>query len=96
MRTRAALIGDWESGWTCLFRELATFTPEDLLHSVTARHEPMTLVSGINRQLGHTALHVGQIILLAKHFQSAEWRTLTIERGKSEAYNEQMRQKYEK
>ena len=96
VRTRAAVVEDWESGWACLFRELATFKEVDLMRPVTARHEPMSLISGVNRQLGHTALHVGQIIMLAKHFRSAAWKTLTIQKGGSDAYNESMRQKYAK
>ena len=92
--TRAALLEDWESGWACLFTELATFTPADLERTVTARHEPMSVVSAVNRQLAHAALHIGQIIMLAKHFKSGAWKTLTIPRGQSEQYNEEMRKKH--
>ena len=59
VHTRAAVVEDWESGWDCLFKELATLAPADLERTVTARHEPMSVVSAVNRQLGqHTALHV--------------------------------------
>jgi hypothetical protein len=96
VRTHAAVVEDWESGWACLFKELATLTPADLDRTVTARHEPMSVVSAINRQLGHTALHVGQIIMLAKHFARGAWTPITIPRGKSDAYNEDMKRKFTK
>jgi hypothetical protein len=96
VHTRAAVAQDWEAGWACLFKELATFTPADLERTVTARHEPMSVVSAVNRQLGHTALHVGQIIMLAKHLARNAWTPITIPRGQSQAYNEEMRKKYAK
>ena len=95
-RSRAALLADWESGWALLFSELSHLTPADLDRSVTARQEPMSVVSAVNRQYGHAALHIGQIILLAKHVQSGAWRTLSIARGQSEAFNETMRQKFQR
>jgi len=94
--TRAALLADWESGWTQLFSELKMLTPDDLEKTVYTRHEPTSALSAINRQLGHAALHIGQIIMLAKHFRSGQWRTLTIPRGQSEAFNETMRRKFAK
>jgi hypothetical protein len=95
-RSRASLLADWESGWALLFSELGRLTPADLDRSVTARHEPMSVVSAINRQYGHAAQHIGQIILLAKHIRSGAWRTLSIGRGQSEAFNEAMRQKFQR
>jgi hypothetical protein len=95
-RSRASLLADWESAWALLFQELAKLTTADLEKSVTARHEPMSVVSAINRQFGHAAQHIGQIILLAKHLQTGAWRTLSIERGQSEAFNEMMRQKFQR
>jgi len=93
--SRAALLADWESAWTLLFSELGRLTPADLDRSVTARHEPMSVVSAVNRQFGHAAGHIGQIVLLAKHLQSGRWQTLSIPRGQSEAFNEKMRQKFQ-
>jgi hypothetical protein len=44
-------------------------------------------MQAINRQIGHYAYHVGQIVLLAKHFRQAEWRSLSVPRGKSAEFN---------
>jgi hypothetical protein len=94
-RSRAAILADWESGWAQLFSELKTLGPEDLERITHARHEPMSAISAINRQLMHAALHIGQIVMLAKHLRTGSWKTLSIDRGQSAAYNEIMRKKFE-
>ena len=55
----------------------------------------MSVVSAVNRQFGHAAQHIGQIVLLAKHIRTGAWETLSIGRGQSEAFNEKMRQKFQ-
>jgi hypothetical protein len=94
-RSRAAILADWESGWAQLFSELKSLRPEDLDRTTSARHEPMSAVSAITRQLMHAALHIGQIILLAKHLRTGAWKTLSIGRGQSAAFNEIMRQRFQ-
>jgi hypothetical protein len=37
----------------------------------------------MHRAVSHIAQHVGQIVLLAKHYQSSNWKTLSIPRGRS-------------
>jgi hypothetical protein len=44
------------------------------------------VLQAINRQIAHYAGHVAQIVFLAKHLRSSEWKTLTIPRGKSEEF----------
>jgi hypothetical protein len=56
------------------------------MRAVTIRGEPHTVLQAINRQIAHYAAHIGQIVFLAKHLRSNEWKTLTIPRGKSEEY----------
>ena len=51
------------------------------------------VVQALNRGLTHAAYHVGQIVLLAKHFSSADWKTLSIPRGKSKDFMEAMTRK---
>jgi len=43
-------------------------------------------MQALNRAIAHYAQHIGQIVFLAKHLRSSEWKTLTIPRGKSEEY----------
>jgi len=50
---------------------------------VSIRGEPHTVVRAIERQLGHLAYHVGQIVFLAKHFAGPSWQTPTIPRNRA-------------
>jgi hypothetical protein len=75
-----------------VFAAVEPLDPSDLMRTVTIRGEPHTVVKAINRQLTHYAYHVGQIVLLAKHFKSENWKSLSIARGQSEAFNESMRE----
>lgn len=84
--TRADVMKWWEEGWACAFTAIDALQPEDLMHTVTIRGEPHSVLQAINRQIAHYAAHVGQIVFLAKHLRSSEWKTLTIPRGKSEEF----------
>ena len=78
---RAAIMADWESGWTRLFASLDALRPDDLLREVHVRGEALSASSRrSNRQMTHHAYHVGQIVFLAKHFRSAEWKNLSMPR----------------
>jgi hypothetical protein len=78
--TRAATLADWEKGWRRLFDTLATLAPDDLLRDVFIRGERHSVLQALDRQMTHHAYHVGQIVFLAKHFRSHDWRTLSIPR----------------
>jgi len=54
---------------------------------VTIRSEPYTAIGAAQRSFGHYSDHIGQLILLAKHFAGPNWKTLSIPRGKSEEAN---------
>jgi hypothetical protein len=88
--TRDEVIEWWERGWRYVFGALEPLSPEDVTRTVIIRGEPHTVVQAINRQLGHYAGHVGQIVFLAKHLKSAEWKTLSVPRGQSEQFNQMM------
>ena len=85
--SQEALLERWSRGWTCLFDALSALTESDLERQVTIRAQPHSVVEAINRQLAHYALHTGQIIFLAKHLAGGQWRTLSIPRGGSAAWN---------
>lgn len=86
--TRAALLADWESGWTALFDALGALGPGDVARTVRIRGEPLTVAQAIIRQLAHYAYHVGQIVFVAKLLRAGEWKTLSIARGASHRFNE--------
>ena len=85
--TKDDVLAYWERGWKCVFDALEPLRPEDFEKTVLIRGEKHTIVQAINRQLMHYAYHIGQIVFLAKHFRSAEWKSLTIPRNKSAEFN---------
>ena len=86
--TRESLMRFWESGWQTLFDNIEPLTADDFSRTVMIRGDRHTIVEAINRQMTHYAYHVGQIVLLAKHFKSAEWQTLSIPKNKSADFNQ--------
>jgi hypothetical protein len=80
----------WEQGWACLFQALRSLTDADIERVVTIRSKPHSVVEAINRQLTHYGAHTGQIVFLAKHLAGPSWRTLSIPRGGSAAFNDKM------
>ncbi len=86
--TRESLMAYWEDGWQTLFNSIEPLTADDFEKQVTIRGEPHTVVEAINRQLTHYAYHTGQIVLLAKHFRSAEWKTLSVPKNRSAEFNQ--------
>jgi Protein of unknown function (DUF1572) len=86
--SRTDLLRAWDEGWARVFATLAMLKPDDLMRTVTIRGESHTVLQALNRQLAHYAYHVGQIVFLAKHFRSNEWKSLSIPRGKSREFNE--------
>jgi Protein of unknown function (DUF1572) len=84
--TRADVMRWWEEGWACVLGAIDALKPEDVTRTITIRGEPHTVLQAINRQIAHYAAHIGQIVFLAKHLRSSEWKTLTISRGKSEEF----------
>jgi uncharacterized protein DUF1572 len=81
--TRERLFALWEDGWSRLFDAISSLTAVDLGTTIRIRGEAHSVVEAINRQTSHYAAHVGQIVLLAKHYAGPSWRTLSIPRGKS-------------
>jgi hypothetical protein len=85
--TQSELLAAWERGWDCVFTALEALRPEDLMKTVLIRGEAHTVVKAINRQMTHYGYHIGQIVFLAKHFRAAQWKSLSIPRNRSEAFN---------
>jgi hypothetical protein len=85
--TPEALRESWELGWECVIGTVDALTPGDLSKDVSIRRERLPVMRAIVRALTHAAGHVGQIVLLAKHAQGTDWRTLSIARGASEQAN---------
>jgi uncharacterized damage-inducible protein DinB len=81
--SRAELLAIWDRAFGLVLDTIAALKPDDLVRTVYVRKEPFAVVEALNRSVTHTAYHVGQIVLLAKHFAGSNWKTLTIAKGKS-------------
>jgi hypothetical protein len=84
---RAQLLEFWEWGWACLLQTLKSLKPEDLEKTVMIRGEPHSVPLALERSLGHTCYHIGQIVQVARIHTGDKWNTLTIPKGGSEQFN---------
>ncbi|MCR5889249.1 DUF1572 domain-containing protein [Hymenobacter sp. J193] len=84
------LLAEWEAAWQILFDLLDAMQPADLLRPVTIRGEVYTALGALQRQVAHYAAHVGQVVVLAKLWRGPQWQTLSIPRGQSHQFNQQM------
>ena len=85
--TKDDVLAYWERGWACVFEALEPLHPEDFEKIVMIRGEKHTIVQALNRQLMHYSYHIGQIVFLAKHIRSEEWKSLSIPRNRSAEFN---------
>ncbi|HME12223.1 MAG TPA: DUF1572 domain-containing protein [Candidatus Acidoferrum sp.] len=85
-KTRAELMALWEAGWKICLDALGPLTDADLSKTVMIRSEPHSVMQAINRQLAHYPQHIGQIILLSKHFGCDNWKSLTVPRKASSQF----------
>ncbi len=87
------LMEIWQKGWDCFIDALKALTPADLEKSIHIRDEALTVVDAINRQMAHYPYHVGQIVYIGRLIKNNDWKNLSIPKGTSDAYNQQMKQK---
>jgi hypothetical protein len=76
--TREAVTAKWDKAWNTLFETLDRLSVEDLTSLMTIRGKDSTLMEVLNGQLRHYAVHVGQIVFLAKHFRVRDWDSLSV------------------
>jgi hypothetical protein len=84
---RAALVALWEKGWACLFSALDGLQESDLDRVIYIRNQGHSVAEAIWRQLAHYPYHVGQMVMLGKMVCGAQWQSLSIPRGDSQAFN---------
>lgn len=86
-KSRADVLEHWERGWNCLLGTLKSLKSEDFSKTVLIRGEPHSVPLAMQRSLGHTCYHIGQIVQAARIHAGENWKTLTIPRGGSEQFN---------
>ncbi|WP_343486741.1 DUF1572 domain-containing protein [Allomuricauda sp. d1] len=89
-KTKEELILLWEKGWNCLFDALNTLNESNFETKIKIRGEKHSIVQAVHRQLAHYSGHVGQIILLGKMVKKEDWQSLSVPKGKSEAFNKKI------
>ncbi len=87
--SREEILDCWERGWICLLEALKSLQPEDLGRTVSIRGEPHSVPLAMERSLGHTCYHIGQIVQVARIHAGPDWKTLTIPKGGSGDFNQQ-------
>jgi hypothetical protein len=88
--TRKALLDAWEDGWARVFHALEPLSEKDLGRTITIRGEAHSVMQAVNRQVAHYGLHVGQIVMLAKHFACDRWKSLSVPKARSAEFNRQV------
>lgn len=86
----------WEKGWQTLMNSLEELKEKDLLKTVTIRGERHLVLDAIERQLSHYSYHVGQLVYVGKLVKNDRWESLSIPRGKSEEFLNEMLKKHGK
>lgn len=90
IKTKDEMLDKWNQGWECLFSALDSITDDDLQSkTIYIRNEGHSITEAINRQLAHYPYHIGQLVFIGK-MASTDWKSLTISKGNSKAYNKEM------
>ena len=88
--SKSEMLNAWEKGWNCLFAALDNIDSSNFDSKIKIRNEDHSIVEAVNRQLAHYPSHVGQIVFLGKMIKGADWASLSIPKGQSEAFNKKM------
>jgi hypothetical protein len=86
--SRQEMMQWWDEAWSIAFTSLEALKPGDIKLTVHIRGEEFLVMEALNRNATHTAYHVGQIVYLARHFASPNWKSLSIPKGKSAKFAE--------
>ena len=89
--TKQDLISFWNTGWNTMLQTLEALTEGDLDKTIYIRGEPHKVFDAILRQFAHYSYHVGQIVYLGRLYKGGEWKSLSIPKGQSIHFNQQMK-----
>ena len=81
--SRDQIVAWWNDGFGTALASIEALTPEDLDRTIYIRGEGFLVPEALSRSATHTAYHVGQIVYLARHLASPNWKSLSIPKGKS-------------
>ncbi len=87
INSRADLLKLWQEGWNCFFAAIENLNEDDLSKTIYIRNQGHSVTEAINRQLAYYPYHIGQIVFIGKILCDENWRSLSIPKGNSQAYN---------
>ncbi len=90
LSTKQEVLSAWNTGWLNVFNAIENLSTADLTTTIYIRTEAMPAYDALLRQLAHYAYHAGQIVFIGKLIKDANWKTLSIAKGESRQYNEQI------
>lgn len=85
------LLTLWDEGWKCFLDALKPLSDADFEKTIFIRTVPLSVIDAINRQFAHYPYHVGQIIYVGKMIRNKKWQNLSVPKGKSEEYNNELK-----
>jgi len=83
------MLEKWEEGWNCLFTAIDSVNEDNFDTKILIRNQAHTVVEAVLRQLAHYSYHVGQIVYLGRMKKGDTWKSLSIARGDSAAFNKE-------
>ena len=86
--TRVQIEANWKSGFDVVDREVGGLTDTQMSQMVAIRGVSLSVHEALCRSIAHVAMHTGQIVLLAKIAAGPGWKSLSIPKGGSAAYNQ--------
>ncbi len=88
LKSKGEIQEVYTKGWNYVFDALEPLSDADVERIVYIRNEGHTVTDAVNRQLCHYAYHVGQMVFIGKMMKGKEWKSLSIPKGESKAYNQ--------
>ncbi len=85
--SKEELITSWNAAWNVLFTAIEPLEKTDLERIIYIRNQGHTVIEAINRQLAHYSYHIGQIVFIGTLLKKEDWKSLSITKGESLAYN---------
>ncbi|WP_299104764.1 DUF1572 family protein [uncultured Tenacibaculum sp.] len=86
--SKEEMLAYWEKGWSVFLNTIESLKNEDLERIIYIRNQGHTVVEAINRQICHYPYHIGQIVFLGKILKNESWKSLSIPKNASKAYND--------
>jgi hypothetical protein len=88
-QSKKEMLTAWENGWKVLFSAIDSVKEDELGDIIYIRNEGHTIFEAFQRQLAHYSSHIGQIIYIGKSIRGLEFKSLSIPKGGSDAFNKE-------